>query len=200
MTEPHPAQHDRVIKAGTRLHRIHSTRQGSLAYFDTTSDGRFNLTDVAGRGTCYLAFDPLGAYVETLGRILTRPRSDVHRRRHSVVTVGRDLNLFDLTQSASRNAYQAEGLDLTATIGAGDSYTNPQRLARLIHDDHFDGIVFTARHDPGHTLSCIALFGPSGPNDTERVFDTCKTAEISDELIEAGRTTFGIEILPEPTL
>lgn len=189
-----------VVAAGTVLHRIHRTRSGSVAFFDTSDEGRFNLTDVAHRGTCYLALDPLGAYVETLGRILTRPRSDLTDRRHSAVTVDRDLHLFDLTRSTARSAYHSVDLDLTATIAAGDSYDQPQRLARLVHEDNYDGIHYTARHDPGHALSCLALFGPAGPNDAQSFFVTTKTDTIAGDLIMAGRDTFGIEILPDTAL
>lgn len=193
------AKHGRGVAAGTELHRIHSTLPGSVAFFDTDRvRGRFNLVDVTDRGTCYLALDPLGAYVETLGRILTRPISDIARRRHSVVTVGRNLHLFDLTRSEARGAYRSEGLDLTATIAAGDSYDTPQRLARLTHDDGYDGIVYTARHDPGHRREAVALFGPAGPNDSDVVFASSKTSEISADLISAGTYTFGIVILPDP--
>lgn len=101
----------------------------------------------------------LGAYVETLGRVLTRSASDVARRRHSVVTLDRDLRLFDLTRSEARSAYRRENLDLTATIGAGDDYGTPQRLAALTYRDGFDGILYHARHDPGHRHDSIALFG-----------------------------------------
>lgn len=152
------------------------------------------------RGTCYLALDPLGAYIETLGRILTRSRDDINARRHSTVAVGRDLRLFDLTRSEARAAYRSAGLDLTATIGAGDDYDAPQRLARLVHDDDYDGILYTARHDPGHTHRSIALFGPAGPNDTDAIFDFCETDTIGNDLIEAGRATFGIVVLPYPAL
>lgn len=198
MTSADPASHVHVIAAGTELHRIHGTRPGSVAFFDTSPHGRFNLTDVAHRGTCYLALDPLGAYVETLGRILTRSVSDIAGRRHSVVTIGRDLHLFDMTRSEARSAYVNDGLDLTATIGAGDSYDAPQRLARLAHEDDYDGILCTARHDPGHEHLALALFGPAGPNDTDVVFATCKTDTITDDLVDAGRTTFGIAVFPDP--
>lgn len=72
MTEPAPAGHDCIVAAGTPLHRIHRDRPGAIAWFDKSAHGRFNLTDVPDGGTCYLAHDPLGAYIETLGRILTR--------------------------------------------------------------------------------------------------------------------------------
>lgn len=200
MTGADDPSHRRIIDAGTVLHRIHRDRPGSIAFFDTSVHGRFNLTDIADRGTCYLTIDALGAYVETLGRILTRPQLDVDERRHSAVTIDRALHLFDLTRPTARSAYRSAGLDLTATIAAGDSYDRPPKLARLAHEDGYDGIHYTARHDPGHGLGCIALFGPAGPNDTITVFSTCKTDVIDDDLIESGRSTFGIEILPTPDL
>lgn len=194
-----PDVYGRRIAAGTELHRIHSTLAGSAAFFDADRvRGRFNLVGVTDRGTCYLALDPLGAYVETLGRILTRSISDIARRRHTVVTLERDLQLFDLTRSEARSAYRSDGLDLTATIGAGDSYDTPQRLARLTHDDGYDGIVYTARHDPGHRYESVALFGPAGPHESDVVFASAKTSEIAADLILTGTRTFGIVILPDP--
>lgn len=192
--------HVHAVAGGTALHRIHRARAGFVAFFDTSEHGRFNLVDVAERGTCYLALHGLGAYVETLGRILTRPRSDLDDRRHSTITVNRDLRLFDLTRSNARSAYRHVGLDLTATIAAGNDYTTPQRLARVTHDDGYDGIFYTARHDPAHTLHSVALFGPAGTNDTDTVFATCKTDTIGDDLIDAARATFGIVVLPYTTL
>lgn len=118
----------------------------------------------------------------------------------SLESVNRDLRLFDLTRSGARAAYWSAGLDLTATIGAGDDYAVPQRLARLVHDDDYDGILYTARHDPGHTDRNMALFGPAGLNDTDAMFDFCGTEAIGDALIEAGRATFGIVVLHYPAL
>jgi len=99
------------------------------------------------------------------------------------------LRLIDPTRSEARAAYRSAGLDLTATIGAGDDYAGddyagddyaaPQRLARLVHDDDYDGMLYTARHDPGHTHRSIALFGPAGPNDTDAVFDFCETRPLA---------------------
>jgi hypothetical protein len=187
----------RLLVAGTELHRIHGLRPGSAAFFDTSPHGRFNLTDTPGQGTCYLALDALGAYVETLGRVLTRSVSDIARRRHSVVTLDRVLRLFDLTRSEARSAYRHENLDLTATIGAGDDYGTPQRLAALTYRDGYDGILYRARHDPGHRHESIALFGPAGPNETDTVFAICNTAEIGLGIVAAGTRTFGIVVLPE---
>lgn len=187
----------RRLDAGTELHRIHGLRPGSTAFFDSSPHGRFNLTDVPGRGTCYLALDALGAYVETLGRVLTRSASDIARRRHSVITVDRDLRLFGLTRSEARSAYRHENLDLTATIAAGDDYATPQRLAALTYRDGYDGILYRARHDPGHRHDSIALFGPAGPNETVTVFATCNTAEIGKGVVAAGTRTFGIVVLPD---
>lgn len=196
MTGP-ATTYGRRIPAGTELHRIHRDRTGSVAFFDTHPErGRFNLVGVAGRGTCYLAMEPLGSYVETLGRILSRPVGDIEARRYSVVTLDRDIELFDLTMSEARSAYVADGLDLTATVGAGDSYELPQRLALLTHDDGYDGILYTARHDNSHSLECVAFFGPAGANDN--VFNTTKTDHVPQHLIDLARQVFGITILPNP--
>jgi|GEM_PF-2394706 len=64
MTEPATAGHDCIVAAGTPLHRIHRNRPGAIAWFDTSAHGRFNLTDIPEGGTCCLALDPLGAYIE----------------------------------------------------------------------------------------------------------------------------------------
>lgn len=198
--DAHSGEHVRVVAADTAMHRIHRSRPGSVAFFDTSEHGRFNLVDVAERDTCYLALDALGAYVETLGRILTRPRSDLDDRRHITVSVDRDLRLFNLTRSHARATYREIGLDLTATVGAGDDYSLPQRLARVVHEDGYDGIFYTARHDPAHSLRSVALFGPAGANDTDAVFASCKTDIIGDDLVDDARSTFGIVVLPYTVL
>ncbi len=200
MIEPAPAGVDYRLRAGTPLHRIHRDRRGSVAFFDTSEHGRFNLTDIAGRGTCYLALEALGAYIETLGRILTRSRDDIDGRRHSIVTVNRDLRLFNLASPTARGAYRQAGLDLTATVAAGDSYATSQRLARLAHGDGFDGVLYAARHDPSHAQVCVALFGPAGPQDPAAVFDSTTTTTISDGLITEAQSTYGLIVVPFPAL
>lgn len=197
MIESH-ARFARKVAPGTNLYRVHRRRSGSVAFFDISTHGRFNLTDLVGRGTCYLALEPLGAYLETLGRVLTRSRTDLADREYSVVTLDRVLSLFDLTRSDVRSAYRSEGLDLTATISGGDDYSDSQRLSRLAHDDGYDGIVYKARHDPGCQYESVALFGPAGSNEHNAVFATCATTAIPEELVKAGTDTFGIVVLPDP--
>lgn len=54
-------------KLGTRpLWRIHAADVAPW-FFDVGPDGRFNLAE---SGTCYLAEEPIGAFVEKFGRLL----------------------------------------------------------------------------------------------------------------------------------
>ena len=97
------------------LYRVHRAANDPL-YFSSTGIGRFDLARIAGMGTCYLSASPIGAYVETLGRLGTLNRGDVHERRLSELALVRTLRVGDLTDRTILGRYGIAG-DLS--VGAG---------------------------------------------------------------------------------
>ncbi|MBV9170509.1 MAG: RES domain-containing protein [Chloroflexi bacterium] len=54
-----------TLPTSRELYRVHRRDRGAW-YFDSSYSGRFNLSGKF--GTCYLALQPEGAFLETLGR------------------------------------------------------------------------------------------------------------------------------------
>lgn len=173
-------------KLGTEvLWRIH-TADVSPWHFDAGPDGRFNLTDV---GTCYLAEEPIGAFVEKFGRLL-RPGGVIPEPLIDAQRLSRlrppKVRVVDLTDP------KVLGLaGLTAEIHATTDYALTRSWAKALHDAGYAGIRYKARHDPRGQLNSIALFGAGKPPRT-----TAKTTTIPVDLIHAASTTFAITVLP----
>lgn len=101
------------LPAGRRLVRIH--RKGlSPWWFSHDGCQRFDIP--APYGTCYLAESPMGAFLDTLGRLVVVPRLEVEARRLAVVTLSGGLRLADCHAAA------AAGYGVTATTSAGYPY------------------------------------------------------------------------------
>ena len=181
----------RTLPAGTPLHRIH--RRGlSPGHFSTTGLYRFDPpADAASDyGVCYLALDPLAAYVEVFGRFRAVPIDEISRRCLSTAQASRDLLVADLTQRSVLGRY-----GVTAAHSTGSDYHPSQRLGIPLHDAGFDGICYRIRHDPSMALEAVAAFG--------RLHSHCAPLAWSDPidipapLIESGHE-FGITVLPTP--
>ncbi|MBS1843980.1 MAG: RES family NAD+ phosphorylase [Actinobacteria bacterium] len=167
------------------LWRIHPG-DVSLWFFDTSADGRFNLGD---SGTCYLAEEPIGAFVEKFGRLLRPggviPEPLVDGQRLSRLRQPK-VSLVDLTDP------RVLGLvGLTGEIHTTTDYRLTQAWARTLRDAGFAGIRYKARHDPRGQLISIALFGSARPPRSP-----AKTTSIPVDLIHDASTTFAITILP----
>lgn len=167
------------------LWRIHPA-DISPWFFDAGPDGRFNLAD---RGTCYLAEEPIGALVEKFGRLLRPggiiPEPLVDAQRLSRLRPPK-ADIVDLTDP------RVLGLaGLTAEIHATTDYGLTQSWASALNDAGYAGIRYKARHDPRGQLVSIALFG-SG----KRPRSAAKTTAIPVDLIHDASTTFAITVLP----
>jgi hypothetical protein len=168
-----------------RLWRVHAA-DAAPWFFDTSPEGRFNLPDV---GTCYLAEEQLGAFVEKFGRLLRPggviPEPLVDSQRLSTLRPPR-ASVVDL------NDPRVLGLaGLTAEIHATTDYGLTQRWAQALHDVGYAGIRYKARHDPRGQLVSIALFGSDKPPRT-----AAKTTAIPVDLIHEASATFAITVLP----
>ncbi len=173
-------------KLGTEaLWRIHPA-DVSPWFFDAGPEGRFNLADL---GTCYLAEEPIGAFVEKFGRLLRAggviPEPLVDSQRLSRLHPPK-VSVVDLTDP------KILGLaGLTAQIHTTTDYGLTQTWASALRDAGYAGIRYKARHDPRGQLVSIALFGSGKPPR-----GAAKTTAISVDLIHEASTTFAITVLP----
>jgi RES domain-containing protein len=174
------------VKLGTEaLWRIHAA-DASPWFFDAGPDGRFNLNDV---GTCSLAEEPIGAFVEKFGRLL-RPGGAIPEPLVDTQRISRlrpsKVNVVDLTDP------KVLGLaGLTAEIHATTDYRMTQSWANALRDAGYAGIRYKARHDPRGELVSIALFGSAKPPRS-----AAKTTAIPVDLIREASATFAIAVLP----
>lgn len=173
-----------ALGAGS-LWRIHAA-DAAPWFFDIGPEGRFNLPDV---GTCYLAEEPLGAFVEKFGRLLRPggviPESLVDAQRLSNLRPPRG-RVVDLTD---RRVLGLAGL--TAEINTTTDYALTQAWALVLRDAGYAGIRYKARHDPRGQLVSIALFGSGKPPRT-----AAKTTPIPIDLIHEAAAAFAITVLP----
>lgn len=173
-------------KLGTEaLWRIHAN-DVSPWFFDAGPDGRFNLADT---GTCYLAEEPIGAFVEKFGRLL-RPGGVIPEPLVDAQRLSRlrppEVDVVDLTDP------KILGLaGLTAEIHATTDYGLTQSWASARRDAGYAGIRYKARHDPRGQLVSIALFGSDKPPRS-----AAKTTTIPVDLIHEAAATFAITVLP----
>jgi hypothetical protein len=167
------------------LWRIHGA-DVSPWFFDVGPDGRFNLAE---SGTCYLAEEPLGAFVEKFGRLLRPggviPEPLVDMQRLSRLRPSK-VSVVDLTDP------KVLGLvGLTAEIHSTTDYNLTQSWALALQEAGYAGIRYKARHDPGSQLVSIALFGSDKPPRS-----AAKTTTVPVDLIHEASTTFAITVLP----
>jgi RES domain len=165
------------------LYRVHMTRNDPV-HFASDRRGRFNLLDAPGAGTCYLAASPIGAYVETFGRFASGiSQEDVEERSLSDLALTRPLNLADLTNRQVVGRYGIAG-----DISVGTDYVPSQRLASKLYEAGFDGVYYTARHDPAFLERSVAVFG--SPEDA-KIF-AVSSNPIPPEVIAEGVIEFGL--------
>jgi RES domain-containing protein len=173
-------------KLGTKaLWRIHAADVAPW-FFDAGPAGRFNL---AAAGTCYLAEEPIGAFVEKFGRLLRpggvipEPLVDSHRLSRLRPP---KVSVVDLTDP------KVLGLaGLTAEIHATTDYGLTQSWASALQDAGYAGIRYKARHDPRGQLVSIALFGSGKPPRS-----AARTTAIPVDLTHEAAATFAITVLP----
>jgi hypothetical protein len=185
----------RTLRADREIYRIHrfqrlSGNTGWWFSFDGT--GRFDPVGT-GKGSCYFAERPLGAWVEVYRRQMLLAEAAVTDRWLMSVRVGRDLRLADLT---SRRALE---FGVTASLGANEQYDASQAFAADALGAGFAGIRYMVRHDPAQKLYGLALFGEAGEQpDNDRAEASILDYPIPDELIAEARRRFGYRVVPRP--
>jgi hypothetical protein len=176
-----------TIHSDRVLYRIHREVKDPVEFTSHTG-GRFNLRTVAGVGTCYMASSPLGAYIEVFGRFGTFGYQDLAERSMSELALSRPVRLADLTSREILGRYGIAG-----EMSAGTDYVPCQQLASALYDNGFDGIFYTARHDPSFAERSVAVFGGSGE---VKLFAT-DTYAIPEELVREAEMYFALRALPD---
>lgn len=174
------------MKLGAKpLWRIHAA-DAAPWFFDVGPDGRFNLAE---SGTCYLAEEPIGAFVEKFGRLL-RPGGAIPEPLVDAQRLSRlrppKAEVVDLTEPAVLGL-----VGLTAEIHSTTDYDLTQGWALALQEAGYAGIRYKARHDPRGQLISIALFGKSTPPRGK-----VATTAIPVDLIHEASATFAIAVLP----
>jgi hypothetical protein len=185
----------RTLRADREIYRIHRFQRlsGSSGWwFSFDGAGRFDPVGT-GKGSCYFAERPLGAWVEVYRRRMLLAEAAVLDRWLMSVRVGRDLRLADLT---SRRALE---FGVTASLGANERYDASQAFAADALGAGFAGIRYLVRHDPAQKLYGIALFGEAGEQPAnDRAEASILDYPIPDELIAEARRRFGYRVVPRP--
>lgn len=185
----------RTLRADREIYRIHRFERisGNTGWwFSCDGKGRFDPVGT-GKGSCYFAERPLGAWVEVYRRQMLLAEAAVLDRWLMTVRVGRDLRLADLT---SRRALQ---FGVTASLGANERYDASQAFSADAVGAGFAGIRYTVRHDPAHRLYGIALFGEAGEQpDNDWAEASILDHPIPDQLIAEAQRRFGYRVVPRP--
>ena len=182
----------RVLRAGTKLYRIHRRAHGAW-YFDGSGAGRFDPSGTPGRGACYWAEDPLGAWVEVFRTRMILTQDDIEARRLSVLTLNDGLRISDLT---SRQALAA---GVTTALTSGADYGPAHELADAVQGIEA-GLCWRLRHDLEQQLIGIALFGDEGVprRSARRLLPRSRSTAIPTKLVDEARHVFGYEVLTTP--
>lgn len=166
-----------------QLFRIHRSAYGPW-WFSSDSPLRFDLSFPS--GTCYLAEEDLGAFVEAFqdwtGAIL--PAAELAARRLSKLSVPHPMKIADCTDA------RALAFGVTAEIHSSPDRALTQAWATAFARQGFDGVRFLVRHDPAQLRTGIALFGPAG----ESSWPVRSTTAITPELLMNVEQQFGIKV------
>lgn len=182
----------RTLRGDRTVYRIHRAGQRGW-WFSNDGHCRFDPVGADGKGACYLAEKPLGAWVEVFRKDMLVAETDVASRVLMSVSLERDLRLADLT---SRRALR---FGVTASLGADEHYEGSQAFARAAIEAGFDGVRYLVRHDPSQRLYGIALFGEVGTvvKGSRHWPAGCDEA-IPQGLISEAERLFGYRVLPTP--
>jgi hypothetical protein len=181
----------RTLRADRPLYRLHRAAREPW-WFSADGSGRFDPVGTHA-GACYVAYEPLGAWIEVFRKAMVIAEADVSARILTDLRAGRDLRLADLV---SRRALS---FGVTASLGADEDYSRSHDFAAAAVGAGFDGVRYRARHDPALRLTNVALFAAAGaPGTTDATWPPRVSVPVPDELIEDAARTFGYRVLPAP--
>ncbi len=179
----------KVLRAGTRLHRVHSAVLGAW-YFNPDATWRFNPTGSLSRGACYFAERPVAGLLESYKGFRMVDEKDVATKAHFIVELEEDLRLADCCAMA------AGDFGVNGEIHTTTDYDLTQEWASSLDDAGFAGIRYYCRSDPSLRLVGFALFDAAGaapaggwPAGSDR--------PVSDAVI-AEAEGYGLRIRPTP--
>lgn len=190
----------------TQLYRVHRLDREPEFFASSDVDGRFNPPpgSATGFGTCYLSTEPLGAFLETLGRMGAVTQREVDARALSVAQIPAALRLADMGHPSNLGEY---GLD--REISAGGDYTVTRQWAEHLYQASFHGIWY----DPLHQLAdaywgrryqlpemhSVALFGEPGVRpDQLSIIE--EPMAIDGRLLDMAVRVFHFRVLPNVAL
>jgi len=140
-------------------------------------------------GTCYVAGNPLGAFVERFGRLKAVPRRLVDQKVLSNLQLPSPVMVADAT-----NRQLVGDFGLTAELWAGDDYEGSQRWAAALYRAGFAGIWYPCRHDVQGDLHALAMFGKPGFQPAQ-MLATSEPQPIPTTLLDRAELEFGIQII-----
>ena len=181
---------ERILAPGEPLFRIYRADRGPW-WFSSDGTGRFDLSPP--RGTCYLAEDPLGAFVETFREAHVVPEQAVRRRVQSRLALPRALRLADCADRKARM------FGVTAAVHATPDYALTGAWASGLAGAGFDGVRYLLSHDPAQELVGYALFGDAGEAGDPAAWpptEPTEPGEIAADVLVRARRQFGFLIVP----
>lgn len=182
-----------IVPANAPLARIHHNLRDA-EYFSADSTGRFDPPhgSVAGFGTCYLSTHPLGAFIETFGRIRPVLQRHVDERVLTEAFLPSETRVANMTDPVILGRY---GLTAEIEIGGDEhTYEITQLWAEALATAGFSGIIYAARHDPALNARSVAIFGKPGLQPTQLL--ARPATPIPDYLLDRAADEYGIEVLP----
>jgi len=167
------------------LYRIHRNDVRPW-WFLGDGSGRFDLRD--GRGSCYLAVTPIGAFIEVFRVATVIPEAEVEARSLSTLAPPKRVNLADCTVSAARK------FGITGAVHTQPDYALPQAWAAALAAAGFGGIRYRLSHDPAQKELGVALFGAAG----QQSLPIRRTETVPPAAVEEARQRFGLVVAPTP--
>lgn len=171
---------DRVLY---RLHRC----ERSPWWFSNDGSGRFDLED--NQGTCYLAAEPVGAFIEVFRTRTVIPEAE------AAVRCLAELQPANATMLADCTAEAARAFGVTASLHSQPDYELTRAWAKALADAGFGGVRYRLAHDPSARQLGVALYGAAGEG-TAPVRDT---GPIPPDVLDEARRRFGLLVLPTPS-
>lgn len=170
------------LQATQSLYRTHKAVFGAW-FFSCSMKGRFDLASP--KGTCYVAEQRLGAFMEQFRGLTFLKRVEVDDMRISRLTVPYEMKLADCTAPLAR------GFGVTAEFHATPDRKVTQAWATAFEAAGFHGVRYFLRNDPASRRIGIALFGSGGPSN----WIVASTRRISESLVRTATQTYGIQVL-----
>lgn len=179
-----------LLRPKLKLFRIH---RGIHEPWWFSSDVKCRFALPAPHGTCYLAKEKLGAFVESfqdwVGTNVPVPEIEVSARRISVLRVPYTMKLADCTKARTAS------FGITGEIHSNSDSKEDRKLtqawAMAFAQADFHGICYLVRHDPSQRRIGIALFGDAGLAQ----WSVESTDVIGDDLISDAASVFGIQVM-----